>query len=410
MKIVHIQYRMPPAGNACFRLHSAMRTYGIESTVLTIIPSVRRSNVYCVKQGLKSFIIKIYNYVSENYKKRILRPNSYFYSGLPLFSPSLHKEKIVQEADVVYFHWIAGGCLRLSEVEKIASTGKPVIFFMHDMWDFTGGCHHCFDCKEYESGCKECHMFKRKNKFSAMQIDIKKKIFSKYPNIVFISPSKWMANCARKSYALQNSKVFDISNVVDETNFKPINKYISKQILNIPTDKKIITFGCQAGTNNRFKGWEYLQKAMSLLNRSDIHILIYGSDFDIKTQEQIKHPITFLGPIFDETKLALICNATDVFVSPSLAESFGLTFLENILCDTPVVGFDNTAIREIVKTGITGYLAKNKDYRDLANGINMLLDSDLHVNGGISYSSKKCIDEHMHIIKHLQTCDSYEKF
>ena len=58
MKILHIQYGMPPAGNACFRLHTAMRKNGIDSSVLTIMPCMKRNNVYNLKQGIKTFLKK----------------------------------------------------------------------------------------------------------------------------------------------------------------------------------------------------------------------------------------------------------------------------------------------------------------------------------------------------------------
>ena len=398
MKVLHIQYRMPPAGNACYRLHTAMKENGIDSSGLTIVPSVKRNDVYSLKQNTFSLFLKIYNYIYSCLLQKKLRPGSYFYSHLPAFGHSLHKYKLVKDADVIYFHWVAGGCLKLKEVDKIAATGKLIVFFMHDMWDFTGGCHHSFDCRGYETGCAECKMFVKKCSLSSKQIEAKRKLFSRYSNIIFVAPSNWMTKCARNSFALENKKIYTISNVVDETVFKPIDKYTARIILNLPTEKKIITFGCQAGTANKYKGWDYLSKAIELLDVENVHIVVYGSDYDKKTQEQLKYPVTFLGPILDETKLSLICNATDVFVSPSLAESFGLTFLENELCNTPVVGFDNTAIGEVVKTDISGYLAKNKNSEDLAKGIEILLENDLKIDIRNTYSSKNIVKEHLNII------------
>lgn len=393
---------MPNSGNACFRLHSAMRSLGFDSNVLTIIPSVKRNNVYTIKQNAYSFIQKAYSILSNYRIKKKLKPEAYFYSNLPLIGARISSERIVKDADVVYLHWIAGGSLKLKEIEKIASKGKLVILFMHDMWDFTGGCHHSFNCSGYESGCKKCAMFIHSSSVSSKQIKFKKELYSKYPNIIFISPSKWMAEKAKKSDALQSSKVHIISNVVDEKIFKPINKTVAKEILNLPQDKKIITFGCQAGTTNPFKGWLYLERAIKLLKDENLHILVYGSDYNKETQEQISYPITFLGPVYDETKLSLICNATDVFVSPSLAESFGLTFLENILCGTPVVGFNNTAIGELIKTDINGYLAKNMDSEDLALGIKKMLSFTPNPCNRNEYSSEKIVLKHIQIIKEYQ--------
>lgn len=402
MKVVHVQFSMPPAGNACFRLHAAMRERGVDSSIYNINRSiVNRNHIYSPKKSLRTYALEIYSFLHWAYIKRLLRPNSYFFSYKPFFGAKLHNVDLIKGADVIYLHWVAGGCLQFREIDRLASTGKLIVFFMHDMWDFTGGCHHSFDCNGYQSGCFNCPMFNYKNNIARKQIEDKYRLFSKHPNIVFVSPSNWLAESAKKSYALQHSKVFSISNVVDETVFKPINKMLSREILNLPLDKTIITFGCQAGTNNPYKGWKYLKEAMDIIKKDDLHILIYGVDYQKETQEQISYPITFMGPVYDETKLSLICNATDIFVSPSLAESFGLTFLENILCGTPVVGFNNTAVKETVITGETGYLAKNKDAEDLAKGINYLLDKKGVFSVRYNYSTDDIVGQHIDLVNKL---------
>lgn len=360
-----------------------------------------RNYVYSPKRTIHSLIHEVVSFLHAKYTKHLLRRDSYFFSFKPLIGADLCNQEIVKEADVVYLHWIAGGSITFREIDKLARTGKPIVFFMHDMWDFTGGCHHSFDCKQYEAGCKECPMFRKKSRQARKQIEAKYNLYSKHSNIIFVSPSEWLAERARKSYALKESRVVVISNVVDETVFKPINKEISREILNLPLKKRIITFGCQAGTNNPYKGWDYLKRALGLINRDDIQILVYGSDYQKEIEEQIPYPVCFLGPIFDETKLALIYNASDVFVSPSLAESFGLTFLENVLCGTPVVGFDNTAVGEIVKDEETGYLAANKDARDLARGIEKLLDLGPSFKVCFSYSTRTLIDRHLKMLEEV---------
>lgn len=99
--------------------------------------------------------------------------------------------------------------------------------------------------------------------------------------------------------------------------------------------------------------------------------------------------------------LSLICNASDLFVTPSLCENFSLVILENILCGTPVVGFDTTGIPELVKTGQTGYLAKFKDSDDLAKGIRSILNKEITFDMGqyrSSYSSRNIIESHIKLI------------
>ena len=397
MKIVHIQCSMGPAGNAAHRLHLAMISEGIQSSILNIYPSLKRNNVYSLRASKLSYLTKALNYFYFSIKLRGKKKDSYFYRILPVFGCGIKRHSLITSADVIYIHWVAGA-LSVSDFKGILQLGKPVIVFMHDMWPFTGGCHHSFDCKGYEKGCHNCPMFSNSNTPHG-QIEQLYKLYSHHSNLVFVSPSRWMADCAKQSYALRNNKVFVIPNLVDENIFKPIDKIIAKQILNLPIDKFIITFGCQSGTNNKFKGWLYLKEAIEKLNRDNIHIVIYGSEENKDTVDQVKFPITFLGPILDETKLSLICNATDIFISPSLAESFGLTFLENILCGTPVIGFDNTAISEIVKTNINGYLARNRDALDLCHGIEKIIDKEISVTGRLNYSSKEILQKHKKLIE-----------
>lgn len=396
MKVLHIQYRMPPSGNACFRLHAAMRKNGIESSILNIENSVQRNNVYGQPMGVSWFLKKGIKYGHRRIVERQFVSDGRLYTQLPIVGAPLTNDPLVREADVIYFHWIAG-VITYNEIRNLAKTGKPIIFFMHDMWDFTGGCHYSFECDKYKNGCKNCHILK--TDLSSKYIIEKKRLYSQFENIIFLSPSDWLRECAIKSFAMYGKKTFTVNNIVDETVFKACDKLMARKILNLPAERKIISFGCQGGTSSPIKGWRYLQKALDILNIEDIHVLIYGSDFQKDIQEAMKYPVTFLGPIFDETKLVLICNASDVFVSPSLSESYGLTLIENILCNTPVVAFDNTAIGEIVKTRETGYLARNKDYEDLARGIRYVLETDFTIDRNKAYSSDTIVAQHLEIIR-----------
>ena len=399
MKVLHIQTSMTPAGNAAYRLHLAMRRAGIESFVMTYKPALKANYVSSLKGGWKVLESKIATRLFQRtIKKKDLIPNSYSFSVLPILSKGMAQSEQVRNADVIYLHWICGGFLSYNDIQELAETGKPVFFFMHDMWTFTGGCHHSFDCRQYETGCQDCPMFRKKTNVAKKQGKKKKELFEKFDNFCFISPSQWMAECARQSFVLENKPVYSIPNVVDESIFKPIPKSVARNILYLPQDKKIISFGCQA-TANPFKGWQYLQRAINLLEEENIHILVYGSDYDEETARQLKYPISFMGKILDEHVLAIINSASDVFVSPSLAESFGLTFLENILCGTPVVGFDNTAVSEIVITGKTGYLANNKDEEDLRNGILKLLSCPIRPEMEKPYKSSEIAEMHQDILK-----------
>jgi len=401
MNILHIQTSMGPAGNAAFRLHSAMLDYGLGSHMLTYMPTVSRAYVSNLKQTPILMIKKVINNTRSLLVRKQLVADAYQYSLYPILGANIVRRPEVKEADVIYLHWIAGNFLSLSDIKALAQTGKPIVFFMHDMMIFTGGCHHSLDCRQYETGCQRCPMFQKAQCIVKKESLRRYKVLQKYNNLFFISPSKWMADCARRSYILANKQIFDIPNIVDEHRFKPFDKTFAKQVLNIPTNKFVITFGCQAGIKNRFKGWIYLRDALNKLKVDDIHCIIYGCDYNEDTVRQLKHPVQFIGPVFDETVLALICNASDLFVSPSLAESFGLTFLENIMCGTPVVGFNCTAIPETVHHGVNGYLAKYKDVDDLCTGITALYTGKMTTKKEHLLTSMQKVKMHLDVIKSI---------
>ena len=66
----------------------------------------------------------------------------------------------------------------------------------------------------------------------------------------------------------------------------------------------------------------------------------------------------------------------DLFVAPSLYESFGLVFLEAMRWGTPVVGTSAGGIPEIVESGRSGVLVPPEDERPLASAIVDLLKND----------------------------------
>lgn len=404
MKVLHIQYGMTHAGNAAYRLHEAMLRIGIDSYCMTLMNNVVRGNVICFDESLlhKAVRVGIQRVVSM-WKLRKFRDETLPYHNIPVIGCGVVSHQLIKEADIIYLHWIANG-ISLNELHALLSMDKPIIVFLHDMWIITGGCNYSLGCKRFMTGCENCGLFKNGATTSEDNLIKKISMFSNRKNVLFMTPSEWMKGCAENSLVTQKCKICHVPNYVDDNVFKPIDKRMARSILNLPQDKILITFGCQSGVRNKLKGWEYMIQAINMLpyEKDMVNIVIYGSDYNAETEKSIKYPIHFLGPIWDEHKLMLICNSSSLFVSPSLGESFGLTLLENTLCNTPVVSFDNTAIPEIVKTGKNGYLAKNKDVDDLAKSIEWTLSQKFGDIRSISeYSSEKVLETHLSIIREM---------
>ena len=63
----------------------------------------------------------------------------------------------VAEADILHLHWTPG-FINSKDILRIANL-KPklgIVWTLHDMFAFTGGCHHSFDCTGYKENCSNC--------------------------------------------------------------------------------------------------------------------------------------------------------------------------------------------------------------------------------------------------------------
>ena len=53
--------------------------------------------------------------------------------------------KVAQlEPDIINLHWV---CSSYLQIETLAKLNKPLIWTLHDMWAFTGGCHYNQECE-----------------------------------------------------------------------------------------------------------------------------------------------------------------------------------------------------------------------------------------------------------------------
>jgi glycogen synthase len=84
--------------------------------------------------------------------------------------------------------------------------------------------------------------------------------------------------------------------------------------------------------------------------------------------------VQFLGGVSDE-QLNQLYQSCDLFVAPSLYESFGLIYLEAMNYGKPVIGCRAGGIPEVVEDGVTGILVKPEAPQALAEAILRLMCS-----------------------------------
>ncbi|MEM2971286.1 MAG: glycosyltransferase [Candidatus Bathyarchaeia archaeon] len=107
----------------------------------------------------------------------------------------------------------------------------------------------------------------------------------------------------------------------------------------------------------------------------------------------IPHKVFFTGFV-DEKTLALLYKVSDVCVVPSLYEPFGITALEAMAAQTPVVASDTGGLAEIIehdKTGVKVYV-DNSD--SVAWGVLKVLTDEAYANRLRKNAYRKIIEEY----------------
>lgn len=404
LKVVHIQIFSEYTGRAALRLHRAFLNSGIDSGIITL-RAAQNDDEKIKQKGRGSGAISRLNTQLESYlnKDNIKKFGAFSY---PIIGSDISKMEEIKNSEIIYIHWALGGFLALSNFEQLIKLGKPVIFFMHDMWNITGGCHYSFNCEKYKNHCYDCQIFPGHKRIdrSFRGFEKKKKMYEKYDHLYFIAPSKWLYDCAKAAMLTVNKPLYHIPNLLDHSLFKPFNKRAAKEIFNINEDNRVIAFGALS-LDNPYKGWSFLTSALKILSDdsdfTDITILIFGKANKEKVSVNIPFKTVFTGHLGDEYSTSLVYNAADVFLAPSLADNLPTTILESLSCGTPVVGFDVGGIPDMISHKNNGYLAKYQDATDLAEGIKFCLKS--HTRGYTlpDFDNDLIIQKHLDLMKDI---------
>ena len=96
----------------------------------------------------------------------------------------------------------------------------------------------------------------------------------------------------------------------------------------------------------------------------------------LKSAMKLPVPHLNLGKINNDRLLSMAYSLADVFVMASLQESFGQTVTESLACGTPVVAFDGSGPTDMVRPGVTGWLAPVGDAAALRHAIVTTLADD----------------------------------
>lgn len=372
--VVHLSYSDVHGGAAiaASRHCEAMIRAGIDSKLVILEKSGSNSYAETPFIGLNKLKIALNKKISI--KESSFVNSSGTFSG---FSRGFDFAGIetVREADLIVLHWINGDMLSVRGVEKILELGKPTVWYLHDMFPITGGCHYSFDCNGYTGDCSNCPVVHGKycSKLPFRILSSKIRHLRKYDNLVFAGPSRWITGCASSSSLASGHKCVCFPNVLDTDKFKPL-PFPTKSLFGLDEGKKTIMFGATAVISS-YKGAEYIRALLECLDPSKYECLIVGHiDGDYFKSNNIT--IRQTGFLRDDISLVAAYNACDTILVPSLADNYPNMILEAMACGKPCVGFNTGGIPDLVRHGESGYLCSEKSTESLKQGLEYIFDSE----------------------------------
>jgi len=344
------------AGAACLRLHRALRDLRVDSRVL--VNKRHGSDAGVVRTGTRW---------TGALRYRLDRLPLLLYPRKNIFASwSVNWLNIPRtfgfdgfEPDVLHPHWIGDGFLSL---RRLADSGKPVVWTLHDMWAFTGGCHYSRDCDQFMKGCGACPQLGSTNlqDLSARSAIRKAQAWSAISGTL-VSPSPWLAEAARRSVVFRTARVDVIPNGLDGNLFTPGDRSESRRQLGLKSDERILLAGAVGAVKDERKGFSLLIEAIKACvaegSTEKWRLLVFGAEIG-PGQEAIGIPVTYCGTVHDERDLPRIYRAADVYTLPSLQDNLPNTVVEAFACGTPVVAFRAGGLANMIGDGITGRLAE----------------------------------------------------
>ncbi len=167
------------------------------------------------------------------------------------------------DCNIINFHWVSSGLVPISTLRQIR---KPIVWTLHDMWPFTGGCHYSGQCTNYLTSCGACpQLASSKTSNLSRLIWRTKRQQWRDLDLTLVSPSRWLAACARKSSLFHQQRIEVIPNGIDTQLYCPKTKANPRAELWLPQEAKLLLFSAMSSTSDRRKGYHLLQPAVRRL-------------------------------------------------------------------------------------------------------------------------------------------------
>lgn len=311
--------------------------------------------------------------------RAILKSVEYRLGMANLLSPVgklLNEHPLFQSADIVHYHLIHNHVVSLLDMPNLMDR-KPSIWTIHDPWIVTGHCVHPCDCKRWQDGCFPCCNLRDAN--FPLQYDnahamwkIKRAVYREL-DIDLVVASKFMEDYIGNSPLTAHFKrIHRIPFGIEIGRFSQSERNEVRERWRIPCDNFVIGFRNEL---NEIKGMRYVEEALDkLVSNVPITLLTVGTGA-LPAEFATRYQVLELGWTNDLSTLIDFYAACDVFLMPSLAESFGLMAIEAMASGCPIIVFEDTVLYDTTFAPECGIAVPYKDSDRLRMVVERLIQS-----------------------------------
>ena len=376
LKVVHLAASVGSGGAAAalLNLHKGLCQIGLGSSILA------GNGETAVAQDVR-IIGNPFNWLNGLvYRDVICRNRTPLSNTLFSFDAGgifLNSEREVLEADVIQLHWVAN-FLTTSSLSALASLGKPVLWTLHDMRPFTGGCHYSAGCKGFRHECQSCPQLQPALHHFPARAHVGQTDVVRLLQPVFVAPSRWLANECISSSVARSCRVEVIPYGIDAKAFAPMRQQEARRRLGLDPEALYIMLGADSLGEHRKGGllaqqalYELAQQAPSAesVSTGQWRVVSCGAEaFPLDAPWRAEH-LGFLS----KQDMAILYAACDVLLFTSQEDNLPNMLLEAMACGLPVVAYRVGGVPELVEDGKTGFLADPFDASSLCEHLKTIL-------------------------------------
>lgn len=261
--------------------------------------------------------------------------------------------------DVVCLHNLHGHDVHLPTLFRYLKKKKiSVVWVFHDCWAFTGYCTY-FDfigCDRWKSECRDCPQRKQFSWFFDRSRELfrrKKELFGALPMTV-VTPSRWLAGLVAESF-LGGVPTRVIPNGIDLSVFSPRESDFRASHGIAPDAFVILGVAFQW---EELKGLDVFIALSRRLDAEKFRVVLVGTDEAV--ERLLPGEIVPIRRTRDQSELAEIYSAADLFFNPTREENYPTVNMEAIACGTPVLSFRTGGSPEML-TPRTGAVVERDD-------------------------------------------------